>query len=76
MDKVKRLKELNALLQKASYAYYGLDKPIMSDKEYDNLFDELKQLEDETGVIMSNSPVLICGTMGISYMDFIKNSFR
>ena len=56
MDKVKRLKELNALLQKASYAYYGLDKPIMSDKEYDDLYDELVSLEKETECILAGSP--------------------
>ena len=56
MDKVKRLKELNALLQKASYAYYGLDKPIMSDKEYDDLYDELVSLEKETECVLAGSP--------------------
>lgn len=56
MDKVKRLKELNTLLQKASYAYYGLDKPIMSDKEYDDLYDELVLLEKETECVLAGSP--------------------
>lgn len=56
MDKVKRLKELNVLLQKASYAYYGLDKPIMSDKEYDDLYDELVSLEKETECVLAGSP--------------------
>ena len=53
MDKIKRVKELNTLLQKASYAYYGLDKPIMSDKEYDDLYDELASLEKETECIFN-----------------------
>lgn len=56
MDKIKRIKELNTLLQKASYAYYGLDKPIMSDKEYDDLYDELNNLEKETGCVLAGSP--------------------
>lgn len=56
MDKIKRLKELNTLLQKASYAYYGLDKPIMSDKEYDDLYDELVNLEKETECVLAGSP--------------------
>lgn len=56
MDKVKRLKEVNALLQKASYAYYGLDKPFMSDKEYDDLYDELASLEKETECVLAGSP--------------------
>ena len=47
-SKTKRIRELNEILQKASYAYYGLDNPIMSDKEYDDLYDELSKLENET----------------------------
>ena len=56
LDKIKRIKELVALLQKASYAYYGLDKPIMSDKEYDDLYDELVSLEKETECVLAGSP--------------------
>lgn len=56
MDKVQRIKELNELLQKASYAYYGQDHPIMSDKNYDALYDELSDLEKETGCILAGSP--------------------
>lgn len=56
MDKVKRIKELIVLLQKASYAYYGLDNPIMSDKEYDNLYDELSKLETESEYVLAGSP--------------------
>lgn len=56
MDKIKRVKELVALLQKASYAYYGLDKPIMNDKEYDDLYDELVSLEKETECVLAGSP--------------------
>ena len=56
MNKIKRNKELVTLLQKASYAYYGLDKPIMSDKEYDDLYDELASLEKETECVLAGSP--------------------
>ena len=56
MDKIKRVKELNELLHKASYAYYGKDNPIMSDKEYDDLYDELSKLEVETGCVLAGSP--------------------
>ena len=56
MDKIKRIKELTEQLQKASYAYYGQDHPIMSDKEYDNLYDELSALEIETECILAGSP--------------------
>ena len=56
MDKIKRVKELNKQLQKASYAYYGQDNPIMSDKEYDDLYNELANLEKVTGCILAGSP--------------------
>lgn len=56
MDKIKRLKELTEQLHKASYAYYGQDNPIMSDKEYDELYDELSILEKELDCILAGSP--------------------
>lgn len=56
MNKVKRLKELTDVLHKASYAYYGQDNPIMSDKEYDNLYDELYILEKELCCVLAGSP--------------------
>ena len=55
MNKIERIKELVELLCKASDAYYVNDKPIMSDKEYDKLYDELEALEKETGYILSTS---------------------
>ncbi len=56
MDKVKKIKELTEQLQKASYAYYGRDNPIMSDKEYDDLYDELSKLEAESEYVLAGSP--------------------
>ena len=53
--KIKRIKELVELLNRASDAYYVNDNPIMSDKEYDKLYDELEMLEKETGYILSSS---------------------
>lgn len=58
MDKVKRIKELVSILQKASFAYYGLDNQLMTDKEYDDLYDELAILEKETGCVLAGSPTL------------------
>ena len=56
MNAISRLRTLNTILNEASYAYYGKDKPIMSDKEYDDLYDELVKLEKETGCILAGSP--------------------
>lgn len=55
MNKIDRIKELVGLLNKASDAYYVNDNPMMSDKEYDTLYDELETLEKETGFILSTS---------------------
>lgn len=56
MDKIERLKKLTEQLSKASYAYYGKDNPIMSDKEYDDLYDELSKLENELDCVLAGSP--------------------
>ena len=55
MIAIDRIKELNELLKKASDAYYVNDKPIMHDKTYDDLYDELVALEKATGYILSSS---------------------
>lgn len=51
-----RIKNLVTLLNKASDAYYNTGSEIMSNKEYDALFDELAKLESETGFILPDSP--------------------
>lgn len=56
MDKLERIKELISLLNKASYAYYQEDNPFLTDKQYNDLYDELEALEKETGIAMANSP--------------------
>lgn len=56
MNKVDRIKELISTLNKASDAYYNSGNPIMTDYEWDNLYDELVKLEEETGVVYPNSP--------------------
>lgn len=56
MDKINRIKELVDVLHKASIAYYKDDNPVMSDKQYDDLYDELESLEKETGLILAGSP--------------------
>ena len=61
-----RLKEL---IEKANYyrdMYYNHDKSLISDEEYDALFDEIAQLEKETGVILKNSPTQSVGYKTVS----------
>lgn len=53
--KIERIKELVKILNNAADAYYVNDNPIMSDKEYDKLYDELEMLEKKTDYILSSS---------------------
>lgn len=55
MDKLRRIKQLIKELNNASYAYYN-NVPIMPDYEWDKMYDELINLEEETGIVLSNSP--------------------
>ncbi|MDY2608057.1 MAG: NAD-dependent DNA ligase LigA [Lachnospiraceae bacterium] len=62
---VDRVNELN----KASEAYYNTGQPIMSDAEFDNKLEELRQWEEETGIVLSNSPT---HNVGAIVLDNIK----
>ena len=61
MDKSARMKELVERLNEASKAYYAKDEEIMSNLEYDALYDELVKLEEETQVTLANSPTVNVG---------------
>lgn len=56
MDKTLRMKELVNKLNEASNAYYNGKDEIMSNHEWDTMFDQLAQLEEETGIILPDSP--------------------
>ncbi len=60
-EKLHRMKELVARLREASKAYYAQDKEIMSNFEYDKLYDELSDLEQETGMVLTGSPTINVG---------------
>lgn len=57
----KRIEELVTILNEASRAYYQQDREIMSNQEYDALYDELVALEKETGIVMAQSPTVNVG---------------
>lgn len=65
IDIAKRVRELNA----ASEAYYNSDSPIMSDAEFDNKLEELRQWENEIGIVLSNNPTQ---NVGATVLDNIK----
>ena len=58
---MERMRELISLLNKASEAYYAKDEEIMSNFEYDRLYDELSALEKESGVTLADSPTVQVG---------------
>ena len=60
-SKIARMKELVSTLGKASRAYYAEDREIMSNLEYDRLYDELEALEKETGTVLAQSPTAHVG---------------
>ena len=70
---IKRMEELNELLAKAADAYYNTGVEIMSDKQYDDLYDELDALEKKTGVILSGSRTQQVGFEVSSGLQKIKH---
>lgn len=60
-EKISRMKELAATLTAAAKTYYQESREIMSNYEYDKLYDELAELEKETGVVLSKSPTQSVG---------------
>lgn len=69
MEKRERLKELVAVLNEASKVYYQRDTEIMSNLEYDKLYDELMALERETGIVLANSPTVHVGYEVLSELE-------
>ena len=55
-EQMNRMKQLISEISKASYSYYVLDDPYISDMQWDRLYDELKVLEEETGEVLPDSP--------------------
>lgn len=76
MTQLEKMKELNILLRKASKAYYQESREIMSNHEYDKLYDELEQLENETGIILSDSVTQTVGYEIISDLPKKKHPVK
>ena len=55
-QKITRMAELVRKLNDASHAYYVLDNPYISDMQWDQMYDELRKLESETGTVLEDSP--------------------
>lgn len=74
MRKVEKIKWFVRELNKHRDAYYNDSRPTISDAEYDKMFDELQSLENETGIIMSNSPTQTVGYEVKSELQKVKHS--
>ena len=68
-----RINEINDLLMKASEAYYNEDREIMSNFEYDALYDELKKLEDEFGIKAENSLTENVGFVAAEFLPKVRH---
>lgn len=67
-EKIARIKELVPLLNRARETYYAEDKEIMSNLEYDRLYDELEALEKETGMVLAGSPTTEVGYEAVDFL--------
>ena len=65
---MERMQELIEILNKASESYYAKDESILSDFEYDKLYDELVRLEEETGIVMAGSPTTKVGYESVDFL--------
>lgn len=70
---MERMKELINILNNASRSYYQKNESIISDFEYDKLYDELMKLEKDTGIILANSPTQNVGYTVLSNLTKVKH---
>lgn len=74
MSQIERIKELCEVLNKASESYYAKDEEIMTNYEYDALYDELVELEKATGILLSSSPTQKVGYEPVSFLPKVTHS--
>lgn len=74
MNKIKRIQKLVKQLNEYRDAYYNEARSDVSDAEYDRLFDELSELENETGVVYTNSPTQTVGYEVKSELEKVEHS--
>ena len=73
MNKKQRMMELVEILNEAAKAYYTSEKEIMTNFEYDALYDELENLEKELGTVLSNSPTQRVGYEVLSELEKVEH---
>ncbi len=73
-QKIERMKELVKVLSEASYAYYAKDEEIISNFEYDRLYDELEMLEKECDMVLAGSPTMKVGYEAVDELPKEKHA--
>ena len=73
--KLQEMKELITKINQWNYEYYTLDNSTVSDKKWDEEFEKLKQLEEETGIILSNSPTQQVGGDILPFLKKIEHKY-
>lgn len=73
-QKIERMKELVSILSEASYAYYAKDEEIISNFEYDRLYDELEALEKECDMVLAGSPTMKVGYEAVDELPKEKHA--
>ena len=71
MDKLKQLVDR---LNEYRDAYYNQNESLISDQEYDKLFDELQRLEEQTGIVYANSPTATVGYEAVSKLQKVAHN--
>ena len=75
MNKIDRIRELVEELTKAANAYYKYDSPIMTDKQYDDLYDELLTLENDTDYILTGSPTQKVQGEVVDFLEKVEHKY-
>lgn len=74
LQKVRHIHDLVNKLNKYRHEYYNEDAPSVSDAVYDHLYNELKRMEKETGIVLSNSPTQTVGYKSVSGLEKVQHS--
>lgn len=74
ISKEQEMNKLIETLNNARHAYYNLNNPVMTDKQYDELFDRLSAIEKELGIALSNSPTQSVGYEVVSAMTKVNHT--
>ncbi|MBQ7578940.1 MAG: NAD-dependent DNA ligase LigA [Clostridia bacterium] len=76
MANIEEMQKLVDKINKYSYAYYTLDNPLISDKEWDALYDKLKEMEKNEGIVLPDSPTQRVGAEPLSSFKKVPHTHK